>query len=184
MTAHESAWALVERGQRGDTDALAELYLMYRPYVLRYFRYRVRSPQLVEDLAADVWLRVLRRLDSFHDDRGADFGAVLSTIARNLLTDHVKSACAQRDTLADDEWIGDILPVAPSAEDVALNDVAVIVGNFDWSGLTLHQRQAVVLRVFYGLTPGDAAKVLGLGSPQSVTQLRRRGLAQLRKQLS
>ena len=49
------------------------------------------SHALAEDLTSETFLRALRRIDSF-TYTGKDIGAWFTTIARNLVTDHVKSS--------------------------------------------------------------------------------------------
>ena len=49
------------------------------------------SHALAEDLTSETFLRALRRIDTF-TWHGKDIGAWFITIARNLVTDHVKSS--------------------------------------------------------------------------------------------
>ncbi len=94
------AWQLVELAKTGDRDALGELYRLYDPTVRRYLSPRLgRNPTLVDDLAADTWLRVVRNIHRI-EFVGRDFGAWLVTIARNLVADHYKSGWASRVTVA------------------------------------------------------------------------------------
>jgi len=95
------AWALVARAQAGDKRAFAELFDRYRHTVFRYVHFRVGNRQLAEDLTSDTFVRVLRRLDTF-TWRGSDPGALLITIARNLVMDHFKSGRYRLEVLTED----------------------------------------------------------------------------------
>jgi RNA polymerase sigma-70 factor (ECF subfamily) len=82
---------LVERFQRGDLDAYAQLYGQYHDTIYRYLRSRLQSQQTAEDLTHDTFLRAFSRIDQW-EWQGKDVGAWLVTIARNLLADHCKGA--------------------------------------------------------------------------------------------
>ena len=80
--------ALVGRAQAGDGDAYAELYALYAPKLVRYFRYHLRGqPEQAEDLAADALLRGWHKLGTYQDS-GVPFAAWLYRIAHNRLIDH------------------------------------------------------------------------------------------------
>ena len=83
--------ALVTLAQQGDAEAFGQVYDRYVGQIYRYLYYRVGSHALAEDLTSETFLRALRRIDSF-TYTGKDIGAWFTTIARNLVTDHVKSS--------------------------------------------------------------------------------------------
>ncbi|MDP8960090.1 MAG: sigma-70 family RNA polymerase sigma factor [Actinomycetota bacterium] len=92
---------LVARAQHGDDDAFALLYDRYVEQVHAYIHHKVRDRHLAEDLTADVFLRALRGLSSFRW-QGVDIGAWLTTIARNRVTDHFKSARVRLEHVAEE----------------------------------------------------------------------------------
>ncbi len=73
---------------RGRTAALAELFERHHRPVYRFFLRMSGEPQLSEDLAQEVFFRVLKYKDTFHP--GRPFLAWLYQIARNLLTDNAR----------------------------------------------------------------------------------------------
>jgi RNA polymerase sigma-70 factor, ECF subfamily len=81
----------VRLAQQGSAHAFALLYDRYVDQVYAFVYHRVGHKQTAEDLVGDVFLRALRRIDSF-SWQGVDFGAWLITIARNRVMDHFKSA--------------------------------------------------------------------------------------------
>ncbi len=81
----------VRLAQQGSAHAFALLYDHYVDQIFGYVLHRVGHRQTAEDLVADVFLRVLRRIASFRW-QGVDFGAWLMSIARNRVHDHFKSA--------------------------------------------------------------------------------------------
>lgn len=82
---------LVARAQSGDAQAFAGIYDRYADQIFAYVYRRVGHRQVAEDLVGDVFLRAYRRLSSF-SWQGVDLGAWLTTIARNRVHDHFKSA--------------------------------------------------------------------------------------------
>src|ERR687893_893761 len=92
-----ASWELVSAAQRGDQEAFGRLYGRYVGPVSRFLTSRVSDRALAEDLTSETFLRALRRIDSVHD-QGHDVGAWFTTIARNLIADHVKSSRHRLDT--------------------------------------------------------------------------------------
>ncbi|MGH3423136.1 MAG: sigma-70 family RNA polymerase sigma factor, partial [Nocardioidaceae bacterium] len=83
--------ALVDLACKGDAEAFGQLYDHYLPGVFRFVYYRVSSRTLAEDLTSETFTRALRSIGKFRW-QGKDFGAWLTTIARNLVADHFKSS--------------------------------------------------------------------------------------------
>lgn len=75
----------------GDKKAIPALYDLHYQAVYRYIFYRVSDQATAEDLAAEVFIRMIRGLPGFRD-RGKPLLAWLYTIARNLVVDHHRSA--------------------------------------------------------------------------------------------
>ena len=72
---------------RAEPAAFAQLYDRYFPKVYSYLLYRVQDPQVADDLTAQVFERVLTRLDQYRPERGA-FSTWLFAIARNCVKKH------------------------------------------------------------------------------------------------
>ncbi|MDP9021260.1 MAG: sigma-70 family RNA polymerase sigma factor [Actinomycetota bacterium] len=85
---------LVSRAQQGDGEAFAQLYDRYVDQIYGFLLHKVRDRHLAEDLTSDVFLRALKAIPRFRW-QGVDIGAWLTTIARNRVTDHFKSARAR-----------------------------------------------------------------------------------------
>lgn len=80
---------LIERAQQGDEDAVAELYRRYVHAITRYITYRVSDDTVVEDLTAEVFLRMVEGLPNYHFT-GAPFEAWLYRIAAARIADHYR----------------------------------------------------------------------------------------------
>ncbi len=87
---------LVARAQQGDSQAFADLYEQYSPVVYRFLRRRLDgSDEVVQDLTADVFVKVYEKLDRYVE-RGLPFTAWLYRIAHNHLVDYLRTLPATR----------------------------------------------------------------------------------------
>ena len=170
---------LVALAQQGDGEAFGQVYDAYVDSVYRYLYYRVGSHALAEDLTSETFLRALRRIDSF-TWQGKDIGAWFTTIARNLVADHVKSSrfkleVTTADMLDADRADGGIEDeVLGRLQSAALLDAV--------RKLKPEQQECIVLRFLQGLTVAETAEVLGR-SDGAVKQLQLRAVRALAKLL-
>jgi RNA polymerase sigma-70 factor (ECF subfamily) len=59
---------ILHRARRFDTHALAQIHDRYYPEVYRYVRFRLYNDQVCEDIASEVFLRLL---DALNKNRGS-----------------------------------------------------------------------------------------------------------------
>jgi RNA polymerase sigma-70 factor, ECF subfamily len=167
--------ALVTLAQQGDAEAFGQVYDRYVGQIYRYLYYRVGSHALAEDLTSETFLRALRRIDSF-TYTGKDIGAWFTTIARNLVTDHVKSSrfrleVSTADMLDADRGDDGIeAQVLERLQNAALLDAV--------RGLRADQQECIVLRFLQGLSVAETAEVMGR-STGAVKQLQLRAVRAL-----
>jgi RNA polymerase sigma-70 factor (ECF subfamily) len=113
--ARSDGWDLIEAAQSGDREAFGRLYSRYAPGVSRFVGSRLRDRDLAQDLTSETFARALRRIDSV-SYQGRDAGAWFTTIARNLITDHVKSSRVQRETVTAESTTPVPIRTAPSMQ--------------------------------------------------------------------
>jgi RNA polymerase sigma-70 factor (ECF subfamily) len=166
--------ALVERAQRGDGEAFAELYDRFAPEIYRFFLRRLGGHrETAEDLTAEVFLKIFTRLDRY-EYRGWPFSAWLYRIARNHLTDHLR--------VRSDRVVGPL----ESAPDIAeQRSESALDRSLDrqvltcaLAQLTSEQRQVLTLRFMNDFTTFQIAAAMGK-SESAVKKLQSRGLVQL-----
>ena len=75
---------IVDAARAGDPGALSELYTLYFPRVYRYILARTGNTYDAEDLAEEVFMKVLEAIERFQW-REAPFSAWLFRIAHNAL---------------------------------------------------------------------------------------------------
>lgn len=169
--------ALVELAQRGDAEAFGQLYDAYVTPIYRLAYHRLGSRHLAEDLTGDTFVRALRSIGSF-TWQGKDFGAWLTTIARNLIADHYRSS---RHRLED---VVAAIPEQPGVGPGTEDEVLAGLSNADLMravhALAPEQRDCILMRFLEGLSIAETAAALGR-SEGAVKQLQLRAMRNLAK---
>ena len=171
--------ALVDLARKGDAEAFGQLYDHYVDSIHRYLYFRLSSVSLADDLTSETFFRALRGISSFRW-QGKDFGAWLTTIARNLVTDHYKSSRARLEIVADQ------LPERPAEmkgpEEGAMAALTSEVLVQALHQLAPEQQDCLVMRFCQGLSIAETATALGR-SEGAVKQLQLRAVRNLAKRL-
>jgi len=159
---------LVEAVRQGDEAAFGRLYDRFAPMVHGILLARV-PPVEVDDLVQDVFLTVLRKINSLKDLE--KFGGWVAMIARNRAMDFYRS---RRET----EELTDDMPQQSTSEDdgEAARALASI------RELPEAYRETLILRLVEGMTGPEIAERTGL-TPASVRVNLHRGMKLLRESL-
>lgn len=169
---------LVARAKEGDRAAFAQLYRTYLPAVYKFLFYRLGNKAQTEDMTAEVFLRALRKIGDF-TWTGADFGAWLMRIARNLVLDDAKSSRARLEVLNDEmpeEAAGENAP----AESAAMERFTNVEVYKAIKRLRPDQQEVITLRFLHGMGVQDVARVMNK-KEGTVRTLQFRGLKALEK---
>lgn len=67
-----------------------KLYRKYMPKVYAYIASRTNNIQEAEDLTSDVWLKILKKIDSFNPKHEHSFSAWIFTITKHHLIDYYR----------------------------------------------------------------------------------------------
>jgi RNA polymerase sigma-70 factor (ECF subfamily) len=167
----------LQGAQRGDEEAFARLWREFQPGLLRYLR--IKAAPVAEDLAADIWVRVLRALPGFEGDEQG-FRGWLYTTARNRLTDWYRSGERRIEAIEHASLV--VLPSSTNVEDEvdehsATDGAVALIGE-----LSPDQAEAVMLRIVVGMDVARVADIMGR-TPGSVRVLCHRGLKSLERRL-
>jgi RNA polymerase sigma-70 factor (ECF subfamily) len=169
--------ALVTLAQQGDAEAFGQIYDAYVDSIYRYLYYRVGSHSLAEDLTSETFLRALRRIDSF-TWQGKDIGAWFVTIARNLVTDHLKSSRFRLEVSTADMLDADHADDGIEEEVLGRLQSAVLLDAV--RRLKPEQQECIVLRFLQGLSVAETSAVMRR-SEGAVKQLQLRAVRALAK---
>jgi len=150
---------LVERLQRRDAQALADLYDRYGRLVYALILRIVKDTGIAEDLVQETFLRVWNRVQGFDAKKGS-IGPWLLAVARNRAIDYLRSAGGrERNALEFEEREHPAL-YNDMERDILLADKARKV-KAAVDRLSPNQRQVIELAYFEGLSQAEMAARLG-----------------------
>ena len=184
---------LIESAKARSSQAWTLIYDRHYDQIYRYIKARVFSEMIAEDLAADVFVGALKRIDSYRD-RGRPLLAWLYRIARNVVVSHQrKMGVANEHGLGgriatlfganDDGRRGD----APGPAIASASEADDIVERLDMeealAGLPDSQREVLILRQLVGLSAQEVGDLIGK-KPAAVYSLQARAIVTLRERLA
>jgi RNA polymerase sigma-70 factor (ECF subfamily) len=156
---HDEEVALVERLQRRDPAALADLYDRYGRLTYSLIKRIVRDAGIAEDLTQETFFRVWTSVGSFEARRA--FCPWLLTIARNRAIDYLRAS--------DDRWnygspkldqVDDPRLLADLERSVAISGILRTLGGA-MEKLSVNQRRVIDLAYFGGYSQTEMAAKLG-----------------------
>ncbi len=166
------------RAQQGSPDDVGELYNRYYQRIYRYLYYRTGDPKIAEDLTADVFVKMVQSLGSFHPEN-TPFHAWLFQVARNLVIDYYRrSAAHPQVSIHEDLHSSDSSPDSVAEFRLTMTRLAGAMALIEES-----QRDVLLLRFIEGLPIAETAEILRK-SEDAVKALQYRGLNALRTMLS
>jgi RNA polymerase sigma-70 factor, ECF subfamily len=162
---------------RGDEDAFGALWRNLQPTVLHYLK--VIAPDAAEDLSAETWLEVVRKLDRFEGDEPTFRSWVLTIARRQAINWRRRSARPATEPLSTDtpepaelDW-----PPGGVSGPTSVREALSLLAS-----LPPAQAEVVALRVIAGLDVAEVAAITGK-SPGAVQMLTHRALRRLAQQL-
>jgi RNA polymerase sigma-70 factor (ECF subfamily) len=167
---------IVDAAKTGDEAALSELYSLYFPRVYRYILARTGNPYDAEDLAEEVFMKVLEAIERFQW-REAPFSAWLFRIAHNaLISQRRKDGVRGRSgPLSDGLALDSQSPDEMVENRLALNEIMEAAQK-----LPEAQRQVITLRFSAGLSVAETARAMNKGEG-NVKVIQHKAIAKLRE---
>ncbi len=171
---------LISRARHLDPDALAQIHDLYYKEIYAYTRFRLDDEMLVEDITAEVFLRLI---DALKRKRGphTNLRGWLYGTASNLVVDHFRRIYRRKEMDIDDhvyEIHSDThLPEEELEKRKIQNDVRQALKK-----LTSEQQHVIALRFSSGYSLEQTAQLLEK-NVNAVKALQFRALASLRRNL-
>ena len=175
----EQVRELVARGQRGDRDALEELYLIHFDRIYSYLHVSVGNRHDAEDLTTQTFLKMLEKIGSFKW-QSAPFSAWLFRIAHNLAMDHFRARRRWQPEEEVPEPVGD---AEPSAELKAMQTIGRESMLKLIDRLSPEQQQVLTLKFVFNLPNAEVAAILDK-TEGAIKSLQHRALVSLQKQIA
>jgi RNA polymerase sigma-70 factor (ECF subfamily) len=170
--------ALLYRAQAGDRQAAGTLFEFYHKEIYTYIFYRVSNSSVAEDLSAEVFVRMVRRLPNYRD-QNKPFISWLYTIAKHLIIDHYRLEEKRELVPIKDQLLEDDRP----EPDLHLeNREAVDCFRRAIRHLTEQQQNVIIHRFVEGRSVQDIADLINK-SERAVRSLQHRALKSLEKAL-
>ena len=147
------------RRARTERESLAELYRRYYERIFRFCANRLFTREAAEDVTADVFMNVARRIRGFGGSSEEDFRKWIYAIANNLIITHLRKTSRRKELLAE----------AAEAGRLGSQECSSHSDEIDWE--VLHQavlelkpqQQAIVVMRFLEKMPfEEIAEVLGV----------------------
>lgn len=175
--------ALMAMAAGGDPRAFAQLYTRHVGKVEAFAVRRCARPDEVADLVAAVWLEVIGSADGFDPRRGRFVPWMLGTAA-NLIASSARRRAREGDArrrlagtrlLDEDDFARLEQRLQAAAAAPGIQD--------EIARLPVAERAVAELVLVEGMSPGDAARALGIASATARMRLAR-GRMKLRRRLS
>jgi len=148
---------LIQAAQRGNEQALGQLYDAYVDRIYRYILYRVNNAETAEDLTSDVFLRVVEGLPGYQD-REIPFLAWLYRIAHARLVDHYRQV-TRRGSHQDIDSVN--VHLQDDLDGVLMTAYHQEKVREAMRSLTEEQQQVILLRFMEGYNLQQTADALG-----------------------
>ena len=163
---------LLERTKEYDLEALVQIHDRYYPKVHNYIYFRVGDGTVAEDLASEVFLKMLEALKSAKGWK-VSLSAWLYRIAHNVVVDYYRQR--REDTFPLQESPTALLEMPSEAveRNLSFEQLREAIAE-----LTDEQQQVIALRFAEGLDIIEVARVLGK-SEGAIKSLQHRALASL-----
>jgi len=167
---------LVDAARTGNEAALSELYTLYFPRVYRYILARTGNTYDAEDLAEEVFMRMLDAIERFQW-REAPFSAWLFRIAHNaVISQRRKDGARGRSAPLSDGLSVD----SQGPDELVENRLALREIMNAAQKLPEAQRQVIALRFGAGLSVAETARAMNKGEG-NVKVIQHKAIAKLRE---
>ncbi len=174
----EEVRRLVERAQRGNRDALEELYLLHFDRIYSYLHMSVGNRHDAEDLTTQTFLKMLESIKRFRW-QAAPFSAWLFRIAHNLAMDHFR---AHRRWQPEEDVPEPPGSAEPSAEIEAMHAIGRASMMEMIETLSHEQQQVLTLKFVFSFANAEVATILGK-TEGAIKSLQHRALVSLQKKI-
>lgn len=169
---------LVQQAQDGDLEAFSALYHRYLRTVYNRVRYRI-PPTDVEDVTQEVFVSVLRSLQSFEGD--SKFSTWLRTLTNRRIADYYRKRNERQVEL--DADVSELNPGIKGSNLIVASKASAaearIVVQHGLNALPEHYREVIILRFAEGLKFREIAAYRG-ESLEATKSLFRRAVESLR----
>jgi RNA polymerase sigma-70 factor (ECF subfamily) len=168
---------IIQQAQRGNREAIAQLYQTYAQKIFRYIVYRVVSNDDAEDLTAEVFVKMVEGLPTYRIT-GAPFEAWLYRIAAARVIDYRRRINRRPQTQLSESYSTN----EPSPEEHITSQQEIDHLRTALSALSDEQQHILILRFIERKSHQEVADIIGK-SVSAVKSIQHRALIQLATRL-
>jgi RNA polymerase sigma-70 factor (ECF subfamily) len=141
--------------------AFEDWYDQHRSTVYRYVRFRVATREVAEDVTSEVFLKALRSFERYDPSRASPRTWLLR-IARNAVTDHLRSLRRRGSLHVSLDRVPDLVSDTPSQEERVLRQERIQTLLNANQTLRPADQEILSLRYGAGLSNGEIAESLNI----------------------
>src|SRR5215475_10819042 len=170
---------LVQQAQKGNREALEELYLLHFDRIYSYLHMSVGNRHDAEDLTTLVFVKMLESIGKFRW-RSAPVSAWLFRIAHNLAMDHFRAnkRWQPEEDVPEPEPDESTSAEAGALESIGRRSMLELIDE-----LSPEQQQVLTLKFVFNFANAEAATILGK-TEGAIKSLQHRALVSLQKQVT
>lgn len=170
---------LLADARHGSPAALTRIFETYFQPVYGFIRLRVDDPALAEDLASEVFVRLVSATRGRGGPRSSLRGWLFQ-VARNLVNDHYRGQKGFTESALDD-WLPD--PQQADLELLAIRAATTEQTRRALRSLSADQQEVLILRFAQSLSLQETAELMGK-QVNAIKQLQFRAIQALRRALA
>ena len=144
---------------RSSAETFAELYEEYLPKVFRFIKYRIEDNSIAEDLTSVVFEKALTKIHTYRSQK-AMFSTWIFTIARNTVTDHLRTSHKDATVSLDPESSHGKVDFSP--EDVVIKAEEYRTLHSNIARLSQTEQKIISLKFGAEMTNREIARMLGV----------------------
>jgi RNA polymerase sigma factor (sigma-70 family) len=172
---------IVGRVQQGDGKLFSLIFERHYPRLERYLRHLGVAESELEDVLAETFTRAFARIDSFNAASGVRYISYLYAIARNLVTDRLRSRMRAPELLSLDDIHQEADPLALEPAELVLRRAEVERIRAAMTRLSHSDREIITLSYDHELSCREIMQVMGKPSITSVTTHLYKAMKRLRE---
>ncbi|MEK6646638.1 MAG: RNA polymerase sigma factor [Candidatus Firestonebacteria bacterium] len=143
---------IIEKAKDSDSKAIAEIFEHYYTKIYRYLYYRTMTTQDAEDLASEVFVKVVKSIKR----QSGNFESWLYMIAKNTLTDYYRRNSVRKEYVSDEEVLENIPDNAKiNSGSLTQEELKIAINK-----LTNEQQEVVTLRFIEGYDNRETAQIM------------------------
>lgn len=168
----DSGRKVERRSDQGLPPDFAQWFRDHQPTVYRYVRFRVASREAAEDVTSQVFMKALRALNRYDPGRASPRTWLLR-IARNAVTDHLRSLRRRSSLHVSLDRVPDLVADVPGQEERVLRGERIQALLNASRELSPADQEILSLRYGAGLDNGEIADHLGISNNAVAVRLHR-----------